>query len=699
MQSPHNERIQIGVDVGGTFTDAVAVTSAGEVVMAKASSTPGDPGRGIMESLRLLAATAGLLLPELLGRTSDIKHGSTIATNAVLTRSGARVGLITTKGFEDTAFIMRAIGRVDGLPEEIVRRPTSLTKPTPLVAHNDVIGVRGRIDVRGEVVVRLNSSDVDDAINGLLTRGCQAIAVCLLNSWANPEHEETIMQALATAVPDNFYVTCSSRLVRVAGEYARTNTVLLDAYVGPLVRNYVDRLLHELQEAGFAGNLMLMQGNGGLAPVSACSAVATLQSGPAGGMLATAHFAELLGHEAVLTADMGGTSFDVGVYAAGYWAYADEPIFDRFRVMQPVISIDSIGAGGGTIARADSTTRRLIVGPESAGAEPGPAAYGRGGENPTVTDSNICLGIIDPNYFLGGGRELDLEAARNAFETQICEPLSLKFDDAVHGVHEIISAKMADLIRKQVIQSGLMPENLRLYAFGGASGCHAAEMARELGIGEVYLFPASPVFSALGIALADIRHSQLQTCSYELPEDVVTTNETTSGLEQELRSLLISEGFEPSDVIFQRYFSLRFKRQITGLELEVPPGSFGPSEAAELTDTYGRRYEEVYGTGAGNRGAGVEVYRIRVDAIVRVPKPQLVESSPDASQTSAIKSRRVVALDDGRREVPVYEWSQLSAGNAIEGPAIVEAEFTTVLIPSDWKATTDRYSNVVLTMC
>ncbi|HEX4841868.1 MAG TPA: hydantoinase/oxoprolinase family protein, partial [bacterium] len=414
------ESFIIGIDIGGTFTDVALVDSTGTVRMDKAPTTPDDPSRGVFDALERVARQLGSDLNGLLSRTVRITHGSTVATNALLTRSGANVGLITTRGFEDTPFIMRAIGRVDGVSEDEVRHVGWLTKPTPLVSRSLVRGVTERIDVQGTVVVPLRTEDVLRAVGELVEeRGVEGLGVCLLNAWINPEHERRIQELIDARYRGNhIYCAYSHRLAPVAGEYARMNTVLVDCFVGPRVHTYLARLEEELRRLQFRGHFLIMQGNGGLTGREQCAPVATLQSGPAGGMLASAYMAGVLGHTRVLTADMGGTSFDVGIYADGYWRYAEEPIFDRFRILQPTIEIESIGAGGGTLARVEPATGRLLVGPQSAGADPGPACYGTGTE-PTVTDANVALGIIDPGYFLGGAIPLDSGRARAAIEERV----------------------------------------------------------------------------------------------------------------------------------------------------------------------------------------------------------------------------------------------------------------------------------------
>ena len=517
----------IGVDTGGTFTDVVGLGGSGEVCTAKASTTPDDFSRGVMDAVQEAAGALGVDTSELLGQTSLFKHGSTVATNALITHNGCKVGLITTKGFEDTTEIMRAIGRVDGLSDDEIKHVTWITKPEPFVPRERILGVRERMDYQGNEIVPLNRDDVMEAIRRLMQEDkVDAIAVSLMHAWANPRHEEEIRALTAEADPQRkVYWSFGSSLSQVAGEYARANTAILNSYLGPTVEGYLKDLESKLQSGGLKGPLLIMQGNGGVAHREHVSAIANLQSGPAGGMIAAAFVAGLLKHKNVITTDMGGTSFDVGLITEGYWRYAQEPIVERFRMQQPIIDIESIGAGGGTIAQVEAETGRLLVGPRSAGASPGPVCYDAGGEQVTVTDCDLALGIIDPDYFLGGRKSLNKDKALRSIDGKIARPLKLKTHEAAAGVYDIVNAKMSDLIRRQVVRTGYLPEEFVIYAFGGAGPVHAAGFAAELGIKKIYIFATSPVFSAFGGAAADVIRTRVMSCQYVMPADPAVINQ------------------------------------------------------------------------------------------------------------------------------------------------------------------------------
>ncbi len=686
----------IGVDIGGTFTDVALVGNSGTVYMSKAPTTPSDPANGVMDALKRAAEIISEPLSNLLGDTQRITHGSTIATNALLTRDGAKVGLVTTKGFEDTPYIMRAIGRVDGLSEEEIRHVMFLSKPTPLVDRHLIKGVPERMDAEGNPVIPLSTEAINTAVDELIEiHKVEALAVCLLNSWANPEHEQKVLDYVESAYGERIYSSYSHRLARVAGEYARMNTVLADCFVGPKVKQYLSHLEQQLRQAGFGGIFLLMQGNGGLASPEQCAPVATLQSGPAGGMLATSQMAQLLGHSQVITADMGGTSFDVGLYSNGYWRYATEPVFDRFRILQPIIEIESIGAGGGTIAHADPQLGKLIVGPASAGADPGPASYGQGGNQPTVTDANVALRILDPEYFLGGAHPLHPEKASEALQ-KVASVLNLDELEVAAGIHQIINGKMADLIRRQVIRSGYLPGDFVLYAFGGAAAIHAVGFARDLGIHTIVVFPTSPVFSAFGIAMADVVHTKMMTCHYSLPTDPELINSSLDELENELLAVMEQENFSRSQITLKRYMTLRFRRQMIGVEIEVPWARFGETEMTDIQKVFAERYQTLYGKGAGNEEAGTELGAIRVDAIGPVPKASLKPQETDSSRTLTAKGERKIFLQGDWHLAQVYDWDQVLPGQQIDPVSIVEAAFTTVLIPPGSTGIFDQYGNLVL---
>jgi N-methylhydantoinase A len=656
----------------------------------------------VMDAVVEAARTVGVETADLLARTTLFKHGSTVATNALITHSGCKVGLITTKGFEDTTEIMRAIGRVDGLSDDEIKHVTWITKPEPFVPRERIIGVRERMDYQGNEIVPLNWDDVMAAIRRLIEdEKVEAIAVSLMHAWTNPRHEREIRALTAEADPHRkVYWSFGSSLSQVAGEYARANTAILNSYLGPTVDRYLKGLEKSLQNGGLKGPLLIMQGNGGVAHREHVSAIANLQSGPAGGMIASAHVAGLLKHKNVITTDMGGTSFDVGLITEGYWRYAQEPVVERFRLLQPIIDIESIGAGGGTIAQVETETGRLLVGPRSAGASPGPVCYDGGGEQVTVTDADLALGIIDPDYFLGGRKTLNKENALKAIDEKIALPLKLKVHEGAAGIYDIVNAKMSDLIRRQVVRTGYLPEEFVIYAFGGAGPVHAAGFAAELGIKQIYIFATSPVFSAFGAAAADVIHTKVISCQYILPANPAVVNQRLDAIEEEMGAAMTGEGFKRNQIEFRRFFTMRYRRQTAGVEMPASWDRFNAKRMSEMQNAFEKKYEELYGTGAGYTKAGIEISEIRVDAVGRVAKPRLRASRKRKSDIKSARkgNRQVFFMRPDRKflDTPIYDYDRLSAGARLKGPAVIELPFTTALVPPGFQVAVDPYMNLVM---
>jgi N-methylhydantoinase A len=696
-------RYIIGIDTGGTFTDVTVLLPDGEAVINKAPTTPGDFSSGVMNALGVTAESMGIDRETLLRGTSVFKHGTTVATNAMITRTGSNVGLLTTRGHEDAAFIMRAIGRVDGLEDSEIRHVTKVEKPIPLVDRRSVRGVFERLDFRGKVLVPLDEAQARAAIKELVEgRGVTAIAICLLFSWRNPQHERRLAELVREMYPQRrIPVTVSHELAPIAGEYARLNTTVANAFLAQTIDDYVGELRRKLHQGGLRDDgVMMMQGNGGIVRPQEMTAVGTLQSGPAGGMIATEFVARKLGHPNVITTDMGGTSFDVGLLTDGTLHYAREPIVERARLLQPLIEVESIGAGGGTIARVDTTTKRLLVGPKSAGADPGPIAYGMGGDAVTVTDANIVLGYIDPTYFLGGRRSLDAAASAEAIRTQIAEPLGLSTIEAAAGIYDVVNSKMSDLIRKQVVRSGYSPDDFVIYAFGGAGPVHAAAYGVDLGIQKIYVFPMSPVFSAFGVATADVIHTTIRTTNLTAPVDMAALNADFESVEADLTGVMSREGFRADDVTFRRTLYMHYTRQTNDVELQLPRGKLSDADRPRLERLFNERYEALYGSGSTHSEAGIEVMSISVDAIGSTPKPELKEFAgmgPDAS--GALKGTRKVYFTGekrGFRDARVYDYGLLHPENALAGPAVIETPFTSVVVPERVRVEIDRFRNIVL---
>jgi N-methylhydantoinase A len=692
----------VGIDTGGTFTDIVVLHPSGQITINKSATTPKDFSQGVMDAIAVAAQSLGMTPKQFLQRTAMFKHGTTVATNALITRRGAKIGLITTRGFEDTVYVMRAIGRVDGLDELEIKHVTKVTKPTPLVPRRSIRGIYERIDYRGEIVIPLDQAGVRDCVRELVEeQEVEAVAVCLLFSWMNPAHEQQVATIIRELYPHRgLPVTLSHQLAPQMGEYARSNTAIVNSFLWNTIDRYISDLNSKLKSSGLPDDLMVMQANGGIVRPRQMTGVGTLQSGPAGGMIATAFVSRMLGHANVITADMGGTSFDVGLLTDYQFAHAREPIAERFRLLQPMIGVESIGAGGGTIARVDKVTGRLLVGPDSAGADPGPICYGMGGTQVTVTDANVVLGYVDPDYFLGGRRKLDRRAAEDAIERQIAGPLGLSTIEAAAGIYDVINSKMSDLIRRQVVRAGHVLEEYVIYAFGGAGPVHAAGYGTELGINRVYVFPISPVFSAFGVAASDVVHTRRVTRHLVAPIDTNVLRVEIHAIEASLGEMMRAEGFAVDKVTFRRTLYMRYTRQVNEVPVQIPAAADGSLDRSAIEAAFNAKYEEMYGAGASHAEAGIEVIAIAIDAIGATVKPRLrafplVGRDPGPARKG---TRRAYFTNkrSGFRDAAIYDYPKLQPGNTVEGPAIIETPFTTVVVPEDYCAQMDGYLNTVL---
>src|SRR5882762_8014552 len=493
---------RIGIDVGGTFTDLVAVDERGQVTLAKAASTPADPSLGVMDGLTRLALSLDLDIGALLRKTERIVHGTTVATNALLERKCARVGLLTTEGHRDV------IEMREGLKDD--RYNLRMAPPVPLVPRARRLDVTERMRFDGSVETPLSKASAEAAIRRLGTAGVGAVAVCYLHSYRDPRHERETRKLLARLLPDA-YVSLSSEVLAQIKEYERFCTTVVNAYVGPVLGRYLGSLGSRLRKAGYRGDVLIMQSHGGVATIgdSVRLAAGAVLSGPAGGIAGSRHAARVLGEGNLITFDMGGTSTDIALLEGGEPHLTGDKAVGSSKVALPSIDIHTLGAGGGSIARVDAGGI-LHVGPESAGAVPGPACYGRGGDRATVTDANVVLGYLEPDHFLGGRTRLDAGAARRAVE-HVASRLGTPLIAAAEGIHHVVNTNMAEGIRIVSVRRGADPRRFALLAFGGAAGLHVTEVARMLEITRVVVPRVAAVLSAWGMLTTDLRHELVLT--------------------------------------------------------------------------------------------------------------------------------------------------------------------------------------------
>ncbi len=688
----------IGVDTGGTFTDCVVIDQDGEVTLGKSSSTPPNFAVGILDSVKVVAGELGITTEELLKNTKLFSHGTTVATNATITLQGARVGLLTTKGFEDTIFIMRGKGRVDGLLEMEIRHETTAHKPPPLLPRRRVRGVTERIDCFGSVVVPLDLEELKRLVKELVEdEGVESIAVALLWSFAHPEHERTIKEYIQKTYP-GIYVTVSHEVRAALHEYARSLTTVIDAFVGPLTRVYFDELEKDLQKKGYKGPLMIMQSHGGVVEKKEVVPVFTAVSGPAGGVVGSRYWGEILGIENIVSTDVGGTSFDVSLIPARERVFAKEAYIGRYRVLIPTIDIVTIGAGGGSIAWVDEATGTLKVGPQSAGAVPGPVCYGKGGSEPTVTDADIILGYMDPNYFLGGKMKVDGEASRKAIE-KLGKKLGFDAIETAAGIYDIQNEHMTDLIRSVMIERGYDPRDFSVFAFGGGGATHAATYGPENGVKRVVMFPYSSVFSAYGIATTDVIHNAEMSRRYRLPADAKEINALFEELEAGQVKRLVDAGFKREEIIISKNLKMRYGLQVHEISVPVERAKMSAAAVAALADRFEAKYEQIYGRGTGYREAGIDIVSFEVEAIGPIAKPKMKKHAWAGENSSgAIKTTRDVYFrkKGGFVKTNIYQMDKLQPGNIIEGPAVIEVPTTTVVILPEQLAKMDQYLNIII---
>jgi N-methylhydantoinase A len=657
---------RIGIDVGGTFTDLVAVAETGRVAVAKAASTPCDPSEGLLEGLALLAAEVGTDLGGLLAQTERIVHGTTVATNALLERKGARVGLLTTEGHRDV------IEMREGLKDD--RYNLRVPPPVPLVPRARRLGVRERMAFDGGVRTALDRRSLAVALATLGREHVEAVAVCYLHAYRNPRHEQATGRAVSRWRRD-VYVSLSSDVLPQIKEYERVWTTVVNAYVGPALARYLASLATRLRAHGYRHEVLIMQSHGGVAPIreSARLAAGAVLSGPAGGLAAGRHVAQLTGRGDLVTFDMGGTSTDIALLQGGEPTLTGEKVVGLARVALPSLDIHTLGAGGGSIASVDAG-RILHVGPQSAGADPGPACYGRGGTKPTVTDANLVRGLLDRGNFLGGRIALDVAAARGAVET-VARALDADLLAAAEGIGQVVNTNMAEGIKLVSVRRGVDPRAFTLVAFGGAAGLHVTEVARLLEIRRVIVPSVAAVLSAWGMLATDLRYELVRSHVSDVRRLTATAlRRLFASLEKEGRRRL---GRFEGSIDVRRAVDMRYGEQI--FEIQVPLDGVDVARTDlldEITARFHRRHEELYAYSAP--GQEVVIVNARVAVVGRLPVLPADEAVA-AGRALAPPARRRVWLG-GWVEVPVYRLDGVPAGHEVKGPAIFQSATTTVLL-------------------
>ncbi len=690
----------VGIDIGGTFTDTVVVDEAGALESYKSPTTPGSLLDGFLANVELAAAREGLNVSSFLGRVEYIGHGTTAATNAFIERRGARVGLLTTRGFEDTIFQQRMMGMTAGLSRDEVTDYSRRAVPEPLCPPRRVHGIRERVDFRGRVLMPLAEEDVRAAARQLADAGVEGVAVCFLWSFKNQAHERRAAEILAEELPDA-YVTLSSELVPRIGEYERMATALVNTYLGPAVSRYTATLEASLAERGSRARVLLLDSAGGVMTPDEAGAqpVRLLISGPSGGLTASQYLGSLLGHQSVITFDMGGTSTDVGLIVEGTPLQRYETEVGKYHLLVPMADVTAIGAGGGSIARVEAG-QYLRVGPQSAGAEPGPACYGRGGTQPTVTDADLVLGILDPAHFLGGRLALDPGAAERALEEHVAGPLGVSVTEAAAGIKRIVDNRMADLLRTVTIERGHDPREFVLYAFGGAGPTHAPAFALDL-VKTILVPVTQSVHSALGAIASDLHF----VCELSEPmrlsrggageEQAERIREIFLGLEHRARTALDAQAVPDGERALRPFVEVRYARQTKELRVPLPRDG---SLAALLAD-FERLYAQRYGRESIPQGVPYELVTFSVEALGRLPRPALRAFEPAGANAARARLGLRDVYDPAVGafvSTEIYEGAALAPGNRIVGPAVIEYVGTTIALVGGQTAVVDELLNVIV---
>jgi N-methylhydantoinase A len=686
-----------GIDIGGTFTDCVVLDDAGTITLAKVSSTPPHFAEGFLNAIDTVAGRLGLETEDFLGQTDLLLHGTTVGTNALVQMKGARTGLITTRGHGDALIIMRSAGRSAGLTIDELLHVSRHKKPEPIVPRTRIKEVSERMDWAGDVLLELNEAEVRSAIEELVADGVEAIAVSFLWGFVNTDHELRV-KALIEELAPGVLVSCAHELIAKPGEYERTAAAAINAFIGPATSSYIQQVDRVTTERGYTNPLLIMQASGGVvhAEQAARHPLFTIASGPVGGVAGAAYLAQRMGHPNVIACDMGGTSFDVGIIVDGGPVTSSETVINQYTFFMPRVDIESIGSGGGSLLWIDEHSGTMRVGPQSAGALPGPVCYGRGGTEPTVTDCDAVLGRYNPDNFLGGELELDRAGAEAAVE-RVSSQIGLEPVAAADGALRIVESQMADLMRQMTVERGRDPRDFVIYAFGGAGAAHAVAFARELGAAQVVipLGDLASTWSALGVMTSDVLHIREHSEVMIAPFSPDRMNEIYAAMESSAREQLHAEGFEDDDIELTRLAEMKFSLQIHQVEVPVPGGALTAKDAEEQVGRFHDRYEEIYGKGSAFTGAGTSIglFKLMARGRVRTPMPPPIERS----DTAPVGRRDVYWRDHGSfTPTDIYDGAKLSSEVTIDGPAILEFPDTTVVVPPGASARMDELGSVLI---
>ena len=692
--------LRLGVDIGGTFTDVFALKD-GQTYRGKSDTTHYDLKVGFMNATRLAVGAAGMSLEEALEQADSVVYSTTVGTNALIERKGSKLGLITTKGFEHTVMVGRSRNWADGMPPEKKYDRGRAVRPIPIIPQDRIVGIQERIDNLGKVMIPLRDEDVLEKVRYLVDQGVRGFVVVTLNAFVNPDHERRIREIIFEQYPECYLghmpVYLSSEISPNSGEYRRSMTVIIDAYLAELTAEHLLRLTEDLRDLGYRRPFFVAKNTGGLSSLSRSQALHLLGSSPAATVVGAEHIGKLIGESNIIVSDMGGTSFDAGLVVEGRdRVYEYDPIIDRFRVQLPFVAHWSVGAGGGSIARV--VNGELRVGPDSAGSDPGPVAYARGGEEPTVTDADLVLGYINPENFLGGKLRVDPERAFEAIENKIAKPLGIGVTEAAWDIKRLVDGFMGqEMYRICALISGEDPRDFVVFALGGAGPVHAAGYAEAADVSRVATFPFSSVFGAFSTLTMDILQTYEKTVpltffsskdgAYEAASIEPFNREAAALLELGQRDML-EEGFDMNEVDLQIDVYMSYGQQRQTLPIRMAKTRIDSvDDLRDMCERFNADYAEQFGKGSTYQEAGIDVVQIRLNAVGPVDKYSGIRIKRDRNpKKSLIGSRRAYwGPEVGQVDTPVYRRETLGSGVEIPGPLFCDSTDTVIVVPPGWK--------------
>jgi N-methylhydantoinase A/oxoprolinase/acetone carboxylase beta subunit len=698
----------IDIDVGGTFTDLV-LTLDGERIIAKCPTTPHDLSVGFLNAIEAGGDKVGFTVEELLPKIDIIRYSTTVALNRLLQRQGPRIGLLTTEGHEDAILIGRGAQWTDGQRVAERRNIAVQNKPYPLIDRNLILGVKERVDSAGRIVRPLDEDDVREKLRLLMDRGARAIVVSLLWSFMNPSHEKRVRQIIREEYKEYHIgfvpVVLSSSVVSKIGEYERTMTAVLDAYLQRSMQNDIGATWDKLRDKGYRGAFLMIHNSGGSADIFKTPASRTFNGGPVAGLMGSAYFAKKLGFNNVIAGDVGGTSFDVAlVVESSVRNYTFRPVIDKWMVNVTMMQTISVGAGGGSIASVSNG--RITVGPRSAGSMPGPVCYDLGGTEPTVTDADVVLGYINPDTYYGGRMPLNKSLAAKAIDEKVGRPLGISTEAAAALIRRVVDENMAGAIKREVHMRGYHPEDFVLFAFGGAGPTHMSGLRGD--VPKAVVFPAAPVFCAMGSSIMDIVHMYEQSrrmvfmepMSERLVVDREQFNATVKSLIARAQADLQSEGLEVADAAYSLELDMLYGGQVNLKRAASPCLQINSdADAQAIYDEFEREFSEAFSPLVVNKPGGVFLDNFVLRVTVPTWKPEVAEYPLRAADPSAAQiGERKAYWPESKAWVstPIYQFEQLQAGNVVTGPAVVEAELTTIVVPPEQKFAIDRHGLGIL---